>query len=93
MAEMLTLDVAYVFDAVGGPTAMLDLLRRGEPNATLTYPQVQMWRQRGTVSAPWIVPVLYMMTQRGHTLGELLVDDQDPFGIPGAADASTVAGA
>lgn len=90
---MLTLDVAYVFDHVGGPSVLLDLLRRGEPTATLTYPQVQMWRQRNTISAPWIVPVLYLMTQRGHTLGELLVDTEDPFGVPDVVEGVTVTGA
>jgi hypothetical protein len=78
---MLTLDVGYVFDAVGGPTALLDLLRRNEPTEALSYAQVQMWRQRKTVSAAWIVPVLYMMTQQGYTLGELFVDEGDPFGV------------
>jgi hypothetical protein len=91
---MLTLDVAYVFDAVGGPTAMLDLLRRGEPTGTLSYAQVQMWRQRNAVPAAWIVPVIYLMvTQRGHTLGELLVDDRDPFGVADVTEAATVTGA
>jgi hypothetical protein len=89
---MLTLDAAFVFDAVGGPTNLLALLRRGEPTRTLSYAQVQMWRQRNAVPGAWIVPVLYLMTQRGHALGELLVDDKDPFGVADVAHA-TVAGA
>jgi hypothetical protein len=81
VVEMLTLDVGYVFDAVGGPTALLDLLRRNEPTEALSYAQVQMWRQRKTVSAAWIVPIIHVMTQQGFALGELLVDEQDPFGV------------
>lgn len=77
---MLALDVPYIFDAVGGPAALLDMLRRNEPGTVLNYPTVQMWRQRGQVASAWIVPVLYaMVTQRGHALGECLTDD-DPFG-------------
>jgi hypothetical protein len=81
VVEMLTLDVAYVFDAVGGPTALLDLLRRNEPTEALSYAQVQMWRQRKTVSSAWVVPVIHVMTQQGFALGELLVDEGDPFGV------------
>jgi hypothetical protein len=78
---MLTLDVPYIFDAVGGPMALLDLLQRGEPGTPLNYAAVQMWRQRRSIPAAWIVPLIYIMTQRGHALGELLVDEQDPFGV------------
>jgi hypothetical protein len=66
---------------------MLDLLRRSEPSVDLKYATVQMWRQRESVPAAWIVPVLYLMTQRGHALGELLVDASDPFGVGDAAPA------
>ena len=82
---MLTLDVPYIFDMVGGPTALLDLLQRGEPARPLNYATVQMWRQRANIPAAWIVPLIYMLVvQRGHALGELLMDDTDPFGEEGA---------
>ena len=88
VAEMLTLDVAYIWNAVGGSSVMLDLLRRGEPTVDLKYATVQMWRQRESVPAAWIVPVIHLMTQRGHALGELLVDASDPFGDTDAVEAA-----
>ena len=80
---MIALNVEYIFQVVGGPTALLNLLEDMHPGARLNYAQVQMWKHRGQIPGPWIAPVLYAMFERGHTLTTLLRDTgEDPFADP-----------
>lgn len=81
---MIVLDVPFIFRTVGGPTALWNLLRRHDPDRPLTYPAVQMWKARGTISAPWIAATVYVMTSKGHPLSTLFIEDNadNMFGVP-----------
>jgi LPS sulfotransferase NodH len=58
---MVDFDVQYVFEVVGGPSALLALINVHLPDAKLAYPTVQMWKQRDQISSEWIARVIYVM--------------------------------
>jgi hypothetical protein len=72
---LVQLDVAHAFDVAGGPLALRALLDRYLPGHNVTYPTVQMWRQRATIPGPWIIPVLYVLHREGHDWIEFCEDD------------------
>jgi len=78
---MMILDVPYIFRAAGGPIGVLNLLREAHPETKLSYATVQMWSHRAAIPSAWIAPLLAILTQKGHTLEQLLVED-DPFAQP-----------
>ena len=61
---MVQLDVAFVFEKIGGPKALHDALQAEWPDAGLRYATVQMWQQRRSISQHWQVPVLYVVARR-----------------------------
>lgn len=75
---MVRLDVAYVFGTTGGPALLWKALQAEWPTTTLRYATVQMWQQRGSISRPWQMPVLYVMAKQfGVSPLVCLVDDED----------------
>lgn len=79
---MLVLDVPYIFRVVGGPIGLLGLLEASYPGTKLNYATVQMWGQRAAIPGAWVAPVLCALSGQGFALGQLVVDDSDPFGPP-----------
>ena len=72
---MIVLDVPYIFELVGGPQALRDLLeRQGRP--TPNYPAVQMWKHRSAIPSQWIPPVLYALMRQGHAIQTLFAEDE-----------------
>lgn len=75
---MVRLDVAYIFQHVGGPKALFTALEREWPAAGLHYATVQMWQQRDSISQLWQIPVLYVMIKTwGVAALSCMVDDQE----------------
>jgi hypothetical protein len=74
---MIYLDVPHVFDTVGGPGKLIDLLSKHCPGHDLRYPAVQMWHQRAAIPAKWIVPVLYALHREHRAWTEFCADDAE----------------
>jgi hypothetical protein len=90
---MITLDTPWIFRTVGGPLALLTLLRRHHPGVSLAYPTVQMWHSRGRISAAWQAATVYALTREGHDLDTLFTaDDATMFAVPPEAPSYACAG-
>jgi len=74
---MMKLDTGYIFLKAGGVKGLLEGLDAHCPGHGLAYPTIQMWKQRSSIPSAWIGAVLYVMTQRGTPLIELLIDTDE----------------
>jgi hypothetical protein len=77
---MIRLDTGYIFQKAGGVKGLLDGLDEYCPDHGLAYSTMQMWKQRSSIPSAWIGAVLYVMTQRGVPLAELLIDADELCG-------------
>lgn len=78
---MIRFDVSYIFEKLGGPSGVFSLIQRNWPDAKVSYPTVQMWRQRDSISQPWQAPLVYLMKQvAGVDPLTCMRDDQDGLG-------------
>lgn len=81
--NLARLDVARIFAAVGGPTALLKLLDIWQPGHGLNYPRVHMWGARGIIPGSHIPAVLYTLEQAGFGEWRCFVGDAEEFAMFG----------
>jgi len=74
---LIQLDVAYVFQRLGGPKNIVSLANRYLPGCELTYPAVQMWKQRNRVSCQWLPTIIYVLVRENVPLAPCFWDDQE----------------
>jgi hypothetical protein len=74
---LIQIDVAYVFQRLGGPKGVLGALDQYLPGHGLNYPAVQMWKQRNRVSCTWLPTLVYLLHREGFALGPCFVDDAE----------------
>ena len=78
---MIEFDVPFIFERLGGPIGVWEQIQKHWPDARLTYPTVQMWKQREAISAPWQAPVMYLMKEvAGIDPLTCMRDDRDGLG-------------
>ena len=78
---MIRFDVPYIFEKLGGPSGVWGLIKTHWPDAKVTYPTVQMWRQRDAISQTWQAPLIYLMKKvAGVDPLTCMRDDQDGLG-------------
>lgn len=71
---MVKLDTTFIFQKAGGVRGLVKGLDTYCPGHGLPYSTVQMWKQRGSIPSAWTGAVLYVMTQQGAELTDLLFD-------------------
>ena len=73
--SLIQLDVDYLFTVVGGPKGLLALLDKHVPDHNLSYPQVQMWKQRRAVAGRFVSAVVYALVRDGVPVLNCFLDD------------------
>jgi hypothetical protein len=59
---MVGLDVSKLFEVVGGPEGLRDMLRRHDKVATIPiYNTVQMWQHRGAIPGRYIPAIMFQL--------------------------------
>jgi len=83
---MISFDVPFIFDKLGGPSGVWTLIQKNWPDAKITYPTVHMWSQRGKISQPWQAPVIYLMHRVAGVNPLICMRDDGGHGGRGADD-------
>lgn len=74
---MIVFDVPYLFESVGGPRALMDMIDAHIPDNGLRYAAVQMWKQRERIPGEWIARVVYVLIREGINPLTCFTDDAE----------------
>jgi hypothetical protein len=74
---LIQLDTDYVFEKVGGPKGLLDLLDKHASDHQVNYPTIQMWKHRHTIPGKYLPAVLYALQREGVAMAQCFYDDTE----------------